>query len=1210
MFDDANHYNVIGGAETFRTRVQQWKADGFDGVVLTNGGLPNVNNLLTVADEEGFEVWGNDISSVHNFLYTWNGTQLVPRTEPASQAEADTIVQGITDAIKNHPSLKGYYLVDEPGTWAIERLQMLKSAYDRFDGARPVFAVLIGTDRVGPIQNAVGFERLAIDIYPAAYGRPEQEFNLNGFGYNSLSFRDYFRQVTADANLDQTTTPLMVILQTHDVRFDNPIFDLRRPTLPEIRRQFFESIGEGADLISWFIWQSRAVDVNGKNGWTGLESLPAEYGVIKSLAGRVKPFAGVLREAARASSQDFTTTGGHYVSTLRTPSAGAVRTLVVACNTSTATATLPVNGLAGTLRDLETNVTMTVGSSVTLNAGDGRIYEWTAAANANPTGHEGVPSIRVSDFTKDVETWWDGHPFNPESTAHNPIIKPIPGHTVLDVNAAPYNGDLWAAIQALPNGGGRVMIGDGNYNAAAVYPGNFLGLAKNNVHLIAKDGASPVFNGILRMIPVWEARDYSQWSLANSLNSNTNVDDPLNPGQKLKARTVISQYRIRGWYLKGITFDAQGATQNLSLSTAADCVFDSCTFQGIIRAASGHPGHVTGNSTLDNIWFRNCRFRGKYNFAGAGLSPVLAIYLDGLYGGGAIGCTFDNGAFAERDLLFLCNDDFSRDYNLDGSIPVAEHRMAQYVVSYGNMGGAQYSHMDVTGRNWLCDRYDRLAGTMAFSLVRADSKSNNIDNPPLPKWLYRYTGGVVRRCKVAGMGGTGYLVRHMAQNPGPYPNTIAPQIGQYIVKDNIVTVPGFNRWAIDEGPNPPGHIGPNTVVRNLTAGTIPPPVIGGGSGESTPAQVVFTTQPVGGDVGQPLSTQPVIEVRDSTGTLMSGYSGTATLSFSTNPTGANLTGTVSVPVSSGVATFSGIGISLAGNGYRLRATVGSVSGDSISLNVAPAVVPPPPTPVPPLPKFVIYKDNPSGLGVTTAMTPPVGVDGVKSGDKVVAVIWKSPTTVDFSNAPTVAAISNWGTAPSRPFTCLPNSQQVVTNGVGHVSAVLLRTATGDESEYVINFVSGNGGGTRIIYFVFAAADVAPGSDWIRLVAKTFTDTASNAPLLAAGNVTTYDNELVVACTTNGLASNNHTVDAGWTDVITPPPATRWVYGEYKAFPVDAGAAIGEMSPGMSSSTTWSIVAWAVHPTQVEDAPLEATIPHPRYGRIRVSLNFLDSPGRG
>mgnify|MGYP006921335418 FL=1 len=441
-------------------------------------------------------------------------------------------------------------------------------------------------------------------------------------------------------------------------------------------------------------------------------------------------------------------------------------------------------------------------------------------AIAELTGHVGVPSLRITDHAQSVEDWWASHPFNPEGSDYRSEIR-IPDDALhLDVSAG-YAGNLGAAIAdayavAGIDGPCVLWLDTATYNAATINPAGFAGRAKNNVQLRAKPGATPTFTGLLRLLPVNEARDYSVWSLANSLNSMTNAGVP--------ARQVIAQYPLKGWYVEGVTFDAQGASQSVSLSTCADIVFRGCTFQGITWPGSGHPGHVTGNSVLDNVWFVGCRFRGKYGWAGAGTKPVLHVYLDGLKGGGAIGCTFDDDSAGERDLLFLCNDDFSRDYDLDGVIGVPEHRMAQYVVSYGNVGGARYSHMDVTGRQWLVDRYRRTSGTMAFALVRADSKSNNIDNPPLSKWKYVYEGGVVTRCDVPGIGGTGYIVRHLAQNAGPYPGTIAPEIGRYTVADNILRSDGFARWAINEGPNAAGHVGPNVVANNATSGTIPPAV--------------------------------------------------------------------------------------------------------------------------------------------------------------------------------------------------------------------------------------------------------------------------------------------------------------------------------------------------------------------------------------------------
>jgi hypothetical protein len=47
-----------------------------------------------------------------------------------------------------------------------------------------------------------------------------------------------------------------------------------------------------------------------------------------------------------------------------------------------------------------------------------------------------------------------------------------------------------------------------------------------------------------------------------------------------------------------------------------------------------------------------------------------------------------------------------------------------------------------------------------------------------------------------------------------------------------------------------------------------------------------------------------------------------TLSLGVNPSGGTLTGTLTVTVVNGVATFSDLAIDLAGDGYTLHATTG------------------------------------------------------------------------------------------------------------------------------------------------------------------------------------------------------------------------------------------------------------------------------------------------
>src|SRR5262249_11256717 len=64
-----------------------------------------------------------------------------------------------------------------------------------------------------------------------------------------------------------------------------------------------------------------------------------------------------------------------------------------------------------------------------------------------------------------------------------------------------------------------------------------------------------------------------------------------------------------------------------------------------------------------------------------------------------------------------------------------------------------------------------------------------------------------------------------------------------------------------------------------------------------------------------------------------------TLTLATNPSGATLNGTNPVTVSAGVATFSNLSVSLAGTGFRLGATSGTLTGaTSASFNVTASTV--------------------------------------------------------------------------------------------------------------------------------------------------------------------------------------------------------------------------------------------------------------------------------
>lgn len=104
------------------------------------------------------------------------------------------------------------------------------------------------------------------------------------------------------------------------------------------------------------------------------------------------------------------------------------------------------------------------------------------------------------------------------------------------------------------------------------------------------------------------------------------------------------------------------------------------------------------------------------------------------------------------------------------------------------------------------------------------------------------------------------------------------------------------------------------------------------------SMLAWVTQPGGGVAGSPLSTQPVVEVRDANGYLLWDVTGSVTLSITpgTGTSGAVLGGTTTVPLVNGRATFGNLSIDKAGTGYALTATFGGVTATSSSIAVSSA----------------------------------------------------------------------------------------------------------------------------------------------------------------------------------------------------------------------------------------------------------------------------------
>ena len=89
---------------------------------------------------------------------------------------------------------------------------------------------------------------------------------------------------------------------------------------------------------------------------------------------------------------------------------------------------------------------------------------------------------------------------------------------------------------------------------------------------------------------------------------------------------------------------------------------------------------------------------------------------------------------------------------------------------------------------------------------------------------------------------------------------------------------------------------------------------------TTPAQLIFTTQPVPGSSGGPLSTMPVIAIEDTAGNVVT--SSTATITLTGGGTGASLSGCTSLTAVAGIVSPQGCTFSdTVGNQYTVTAAL-------------------------------------------------------------------------------------------------------------------------------------------------------------------------------------------------------------------------------------------------------------------------------------------------
>lgn len=187
---------------------------------------------------------------------------------------------------------------------------------------------------------------------------------------------------------------------------------------------------------------------------------------------------------------------------------------------------------------------------------------------------------------------------------------------------------------------------------------------------------------------------------------------------------------------------------------------------------------------------------------------------------------------------------------------------------------------------------------------------------------------------------------------------------------------------------------PNPLVVHATA------TAGGAAGPAT--TLVFTTQPSPSPAAGPITPAVVVAARDSAGLAATTFTGTVTVALGTNPGGATLGGTKSVVAVAGVATFTGLSVNIAGNGYTLIASSSGLPAvTSNAFNIATAAIAS--TTVSP------QTDSLTAIGATDNITAQARDAGGNPAAGTFSWMSRNPSVAGVNSSGTVKAMANGST---------------------------------------------------------------------------------------------------------------------------------------------------------------------------------------------------------
>ncbi|MFN2420511.1 MAG: beta strand repeat-containing protein, partial [Gemmatimonadota bacterium] len=197
-------------------------------------------------------------------------------------------------------------------------------------------------------------------------------------------------------------------------------------------------------------------------------------------------------------------------------------------------------------------------------------------------------------------------------------------------------------------------------------------------------------------------------------------------------------------------------------------------------------------------------------------------------------------------------------------------------------------------------------------------------------------------------------------------------------------------------------------------------------------QLVFGQQPTNTPAGGSISPAVTVRALDSSGNLVTAFTGNVTIAIGANPAGGALSGTTTVAAVGGVATFSNLRIDRAGNGYTLVASAsGLTSATSVAFNITLGSA-----------TQLVFGQQPSNTPAGAPIAPAVTVRALDGAGNLVTsftgsvtiAIGANPAGGTLSGTTTVAAVGGVATFSNLRIDKAGTGYTLVANSSGLTSA--------------------------------------------------------------------------------------------------------------------------------------------------------------------------------